>query len=198
MNQRKKMFNKYGFMLFRNALNKGEKKNLLDNIKLIENDVNNNFKYGYDLDIQGKYVITSIRNFTNSNKFLNDFLQKEKIYKIIKEIYNKDVKLLNEEIQYNSKQIIPYNSIIKEKYTNNKHNTIKCFINLDDSYINSCIQLLPTLKNNNINSLDFNWTNCPTIFGDLILVNSYIPYRYTQNNSNITHKTLKITYCDIN
>lgn len=195
MNQRKKMFKNYGFTLFRNVLTKSEKKKLTYNVKLIEETQNNTFKYGYDMDINGKYVITSIKDFSGSNKFLDDFIRKNKLYTITKKFCKNDIKLFDHELQYNSKNVLPYNSIIRDSKIHNRYNKIKCFINLDDNCsTNSSIELLPTLDNNKINLLDLSWTNCPTIYGDIIILNSYTPYRYTHNNSNNIHKTLKITY----
>ena len=195
MNQRKKMLKNYGFTLFRNVLTKSEKKKLTDNIKLIEDSQNNTFKYGYDMDINGKYVITSIKDFSGSNKFLDDFIRKNKLYTIMKNFCKNDIKLFDHELQYNFKNVIPYNGIIRDSKINNRYNKIKCFINLDDiCSTNSSIEILPTLKNNKISLLDLSWTNCPTIYGDIIILNSHTPYRYTSNNSNNIHRTLKITY----
>ena len=195
MIQRKKMFKKYGFTLFRNVLTKSEKNRLIDNIKLIEDAQNNTYKYGYDMDINGKYVVTSIKDFYKSNKFLDEFIKKGKLYTITKNINKNDIKLFDTELQYNLKNVLPYNSIISDSKINNRYNKVKCFVNLDDNYsTNSCIEVLPTLKDNKRNLLDLQWTKCPTIYGDIIILNSYTPYRYTHNNSNNIHKILKITY----
>jgi ectoine hydroxylase-related dioxygenase (phytanoyl-CoA dioxygenase family) len=121
-------------------------------------------------------------------------------------IHNTNITLYKEKINYkyfNTGSYRPHQDITAYP---NSHNHITLMIPLcDTNKLNGCIEFSPiqnkTIYNHNdgiiqnTDNLDF--TPCPTIFGDILLFNSYVPHKSGINQLHFPRRVLYITYNDL-
>lgn len=149
-----------------------------------------------------------IKDYINKNPCLSNIYHKENIDRILTKgtipqyisfIINKPIHLFNYQIINKHYNINYCNSLNK-----NSNSDINCLINISDTDItSSSIQFSPYIYNdehykNGIlddSKIDeLTWVNCPTSYGDIVLFNSSIPYRFSSNVNSSTIKALNIKY----
>tara|TARA_Y100000590_G_scaffold459266_1_gene615897 strand:+ start:369 stop:1001 length:633 start_codon:yes stop_codon:yes gene_type:complete len=199
-------YNRYGYLVIRNLLNKQQQKTIINEVKSIENIVNNpGYIYHYEQDKRKKKVLCEIESITNHNKEFYNLLTKTEIHNVISTIVGHPIKLYKETIKYNYPGTRGYKARQDIIDNPNSKKQITCMINLCNTHIdNGCLNFAP-LTNKNIilhNNNGFitrqgklSWIPVPTRLGDIVLFSSYIPYK---SYSNVTHKPKKSIYAKYN
>ena len=212
----KSFFKKNGYIILPNQLTYKLKQNLLQGVLDIQFDsLNKKTKHIHNFELNSSYNKTILRSehFTHNNNNIKSLLQDSSLNYIINNITDSNYTLYKEKINYkypNTGSFKPHQDITAYP---NSHNHITCLIPLCNTHLlNGSIQFSPLQYNNLykktilehhngviIQSDKLKWE--PPIkanFGDIILFNSYIPHKSTQNISTSPRKSLYLTFNDSN
>ncbi len=208
----KLFFKNNGYLVLHNQLSYKLKKHLLQAAFDIEFDsLNKNTKHMHKFELNTSKNKTILRSeyFSHNNQDINKIINDSTLNYVINNISNSEYTLYKEKINYkypNTGIFKPHQDITAYP---NSNNFITCLIPLCNTYkLNGSIQFSPlinnNLKNNTIlpnnngvilNSDKLKWDKpINTNFGDIILFNSYIPHKSSQNLSNEPRKSLYLTF----
>ena len=211
----KLFFEKNGYIILQNQLSFKLKKNLLKGLFNIEFDsLNKKSKHihKFGIDFSNNKTILSSEFFAHNNNHIKSIINDSNINYIINNINNYKYTLYKEKINYRHPEI----NLKPQQYITanpNSNNHITCLIPLCNTHkLNGSIQFSP-LTNNNLNKNTIiphnnhsiiypdklKWESpIKTNFGDIILFDSYIPHKISQNILDTPRKSLYLTFNNSN
>ena len=203
-------FNKYGYIHLQNQLPYHMKFKLLNSINTVEFDSMNKkhlYNHNFELDSSNNKVLSRSEYFAHSKTYINSF--SNNMSSFIKDLFDCDYTLYKEKINYKYPNTGSYKAHQDITAYPKSKNHITCLIPLCNTYkMNGSIQFSPLTTNNlqNNHILDnqdgviideskLSWLPPVfTNFGDIILFDSYIPHKSTNNISDSPRKSLYLTF----
>ena len=208
-------FKQYGYLVLQNQLTYKIKHELkkhiqdieIDSLKKIPNYIH---KFEYDKNLEKQLCRTED---IIKHKEINNFLTTGVLPETISQLFENEAILYKEKINYKYPNTGLYRAHQDITAYPNSKNHITALVNLGPTNEeNGSIEFSPLVMNNleektiikHTNGVicepeKLKWINpLETNYGDIILFNSYIPHRSSQNISKLPRKALYITYNDIN
>ena len=204
-------WNSSGYIHLRNYFDNAESAN----IKIWSDEIINNsspkwmnhFEY-----INGKPNLCRTEDFVPYHNQFKKLLTDGKIYKLLSQLFNEEVVLYKEKINYKlpgGAGYSPHQDAVAYPFIK-KHAT--CLIPIDDSNeSNGCIYFSPWPYNDNLLEIDpkngcipesiskeLKWIPCEAKNGDLVIFSSYTPHFSNKNFSNFSRRALYATYNSLN
>ena len=209
----KLFFKTYGYVILPSQLTFKMKIELQKYIQDIEIDSlkkNPDYIHKFEYDSNNKKRLCRTENIIKHNE-MNKFLTNGFLSNLVSNLYEKPVLLYKEKINYKYPNTGIYKAHQDITAYPNSQNHITALINLcPTNELNGSIQFSPLCVNNYLentilghnngvicNPENLKWTNpISSSFGDIILFNSYIPHRSSENKSKLPRKALYVTYND--
>ena len=209
----KLFFKTYGYVILPSQLTFKMKIELQKYVQDIEIDSlkkNSDYIHKFEYDSNNKKRLCRTENIIKHNE-MNKFLTNGFLSNLVSNLYEKPVLLYKEKINYKYPNTGIYKAHQDITAYPNSQNHITALINLcPTNELNGSIQFSPLCVNNYsentilghnngviCNPENLKWTNpISSSFGDIILFNSYIPHRSSENKSKLPRKALYVTYND--